>query len=353
MSLIDREFLNKFCPTAVIKDMPTPMRVRGIGSKFHDASSFAEVDFYFPTLNSCIAHFRREIHLVNKLDANALIGIDILKPERWILDLPNGQAVLTANLGLKVTLSVETRGLKVKQTVYTKSSIAIPPKSRRMIPIKGLDRLPNRDMLFEPSNEAVTLFSHIMDKDTNYIMAENDTALPIIVSEGTKLGYIGDIKVENYFAAPAENSILAAHGTKPNWARVIMKGLLATAAVLHTAPLTPHVDTQITALETRLPNGVTVYGTPVIVDKFASVVNKFAPLWEDNGQQVKVPAHEHMEIPLIDNWETHYKAGQARVYPLGHKEQKVVNETFNKLHEQGRLEWTTAHTPFSFPCFVV
>jgi len=42
-----------------------------------------------------------------------------------------------------------------------------------------------------------------------------------------------------------------------------------------------------------------------------------------------------------------------KVYPLGTKDRKVVDKTFNKLHEQDRMSWTTTSTPFSYPVFVV
>ena len=60
-----------------------------------------------------------------------------------------------------------------------------------------------------------------------------------------------------------------------------------------------------------------------------------------------------MDIPLLDNWRELYKPSQARVYPLGKADKQVIDEQFNKLHTQDRIEWTSSATPFSFPCFVV
>ena len=42
-----------------------------------------------------------------------------------------------------------------------------------------------------------------------------------------------------------------------------------------------------------------------------------------------------MEIPLLDNWQELYKSGQAKVYLLGTKDCKVVDEAFDKLHRHG------------------
>ena len=66
---------------AKIEKWPTPMRGRDIGDKTHNASELALAAFYFPRTNGFTAHFRRELHTVNDLDANALIGVDVLHPE--------------------------------------------------------------------------------------------------------------------------------------------------------------------------------------------------------------------------------------------------------------------------------
>ena len=46
-------------------------------------------------------------------------------------------------------------------------------------------------------------------------------------------------------------------------------------------------------------------------------------------------------------------SGKAKVYPLGLKNRKLVDDTFDELHSQGRLSWTKENTPFSYPVFVV
>ena len=59
-----------------------------------------------------------------------------------------------------------------------------------------------------------------------------------------------------------------------------------------------------------------------------------------------------MRIPLRSNWED--KAPKTtRVYPIGEDSKRVIDETFDKLYKQGRIEWSTNSTPFSYPVFVV
>ena len=46
-------------------------------------------------------------------------------------------------------------------------------------------------------------------------------------------------------------------------------------------------------------------------------------------------------------------AKAPRVYPLGIDDRELVDKTFDKLHKQERMSWSTTSTPFSYPVFVV
>ena len=378
MSLIDRAFLREYSPTTQVHTMPTSMRVRGIGDNLHDANQYTKIDFYFPTINGCIAHFCREIHIVDNLEANFLLGSDILHPEGWILDLPNEEAILTQNLGLKVKLTVVKRDNdKIRRNVFSKDKVVIKPHHRAKVPITGAKNmalnLPRGDMLFEPSSQAATFFAGVVNSDTDFILAQNDTDTPIVISKYTRLGVLADDEVDGYFTVSADNENLAAKGKKATWKRSMLKGLMAATAALSTQPKTvpspsaSTIDMQqgscclhaslsspgTSHQETHLPSGITVFGDRQTVFQIAQIVDKFGSLWEDRGQQVRMQEDELMEIPLVDDWEHVYKPGQARVYTSGRRDRQVIDETFDKLHTQGRLDWTKKSTPFSFPCFVV
>lgn len=56
---------------------------------------------------------------------------------------------------------------------------------------------------------------------------------------------------------------------------------------------------------------------------------------------------------LKPGWETKVSAIKPRVYPLGIKIRHLVDKMFDEMHCLSRLKYTTPHTPFSFPVFVV
>lgn len=57
---------------------------------------------------------------------------------------------------------------------------------------------------------------------------------------------------------------------------------------------------------------------------------------------MRVPLKEGAEFPK-----------QAKVYDAGPDARRVIDETHDKLHRQGRMSWATGHTPSSYPVFVV
>ena len=60
-----------------------------------------------------------------------------------------------------------------------------------------------------------------------------------------------------------------------------------------------------------------------------------------------------MTVPLKPGWESKVSAIKARIYPLGNEARLVIDDTFDEMHKQDRLQYTSDPTPFSFPVFVV
>ena len=102
------------------------------------------------------------------------------------------------------------------------------------------------------------------------------------------------------------------------------------------------------SMETTLDRGVTIYGDTEHAEQLKAMVEKYPRLWEDKGLTVK--GATPLKIPLKPGWE------QARltskVYPLSARDRQEVDKTFDKLQEQGKLEYSKHHSPFGFPVFV-
>lgn len=366
MSLIDRKLLQQHNPTAIIHRTKTDTKVRGLGNTLYDASDFTEVDFYIRSKNNVVAHFQREIHIVEDLPANALIGIDIATVEGWLIDLDAEKLTMPKNYGISVNISTQCRAKIEPIQVFAKEKSIIKPHCRAMITIstsKGEQlELPCRDIVFEPSAlDALTTFPSLVTDGCSGIIVQNDANIPVTISKYTHLGKIVDSDCDKGDITVNEINVyhlIAQPPMKSSKQRLVCKGLLSSAAAgnLSSSPKIFKCDVTDDDTEHReylLSNGVTIFGNEQQHCQLQNLISKYKVIWEDQKCFAKTPTGEEMTINLIPDWQSKYKAGQARVYTAGSEDRKVIDKTFDELHKQGRLHWTNTSTPFSFPCFVI
>ena len=65
----------------------------------------------------------------------------------------------------------------------------------------------------------------------------------------------------------------------------------------------------------------------------------------------KIPESDWMTIPLVNGWDPTKVA--AKVYSTTGKDCDKIDKAFDKLHNQGRIEFSNEPTSFSYPVFVV
>lgn len=105
-------------------------------------------------------------------------------------------------------------------------------------------------------------------------------------------------------------------------------------------------------METILDNRVRVYRDKNEVTLLAQLVAKYFSIWESKSF-VQIPLERWMKVLLKPGWEAKVSTIKPRVYPLGQEARQLVDNTFDKMHCLGRPKFTSEHTPFSFPVFVV
>lgn len=365
MSLIDRTFLKQQNPTAKTRRMKNGMKVRGLGTNLHDASGFIDLDFFIHSHDNVVAHFNREIHVVDNLSANALIGIDIAQPEGWIIDLDAQKLIMPKCHGISVNIYTQSHDDLKSIPIFAKNKSVVKPHSRALIAIasrKGDDiQIPERDMIYEPLKlDAFTTFPCLVSNLSRAVLVQNNSNSTITISKFTPLGTITDPEPDEGLIEIDEANIyhLVAQPPKTNSeSRLLCKGLLSAAAFSATTnpenlESTTSMDVACTK-EISCPNGITLYGNKNQQKILQSLVEQFCDLWKDQKCFAKTPAGEEMSIDLIPNWQSKYKPGQAKVYMAGTNDRKLIDKTFDELHDQGRLHWTQKATPFSFPSFVI
>ena len=118
VTLVDKDWLLRQLPYQKIKEMSTPLKVRGIGASKHKSAQFAELSLFLPGEDNegqkVYASIRCELHLVEGLRANILIGNDIFAPESFVLNVGLGHA-LVGSCGVKIAIRARQRGQFLKK----------------------------------------------------------------------------------------------------------------------------------------------------------------------------------------------------------------------------------------------
>lgn len=377
VTLGDRAYLRKHIPNLEIKKMASSIPVRGVGNKIVSTAEYASVTIY---VNGVIdgsqemrtACLTMEVHIVDDLKANILIGTDTMTPQGMIVDLDARSVRLGKCQGLKAPIDVVARTQPhSKRTIRTKAAITIAPGTTLKVPVAYNGAIPeDRDFLFEPDcaqdfGPTGGVFAHVVDHTISMVQVYNATVTPVRLPRKARLGALYEYEQDGAFLAAPTDAHLAVGNVK-SWKGNLAKGIVLAAAAfaglvqkptLHSAPVptgpatvAESTYTQIDPnLEHVMPNGITVYGTPEVASQIASVAEEFPEIWQDQGTTVNIPEEEWMPIPLKSD----ATAKPSRVYPVSQKDKDVIDETFNKMHDQGKMEWSSQPTPYSYPVFVV
>lgn len=376
MTMADRTFVPA---NTEMRKMATKIPIRGLGSKIHHSDEYAVLTFYMegvlPDGTRAFAEITREVHIVDDLKAGMLIGSDILTPERMVIDFATQSIKIGSCRDMAVPMDSRARSEPVRRAVKSSARLTLAPRTTQQVPVlyACLDKLPeDRDFLFEPQcslqlGQAGGVYAHVVDASFQAVQVRNDTDLPVVIPRKTRLGTLGEYDQDGCFPIEAYHSDLAATGWR-NWKTKLARDVMTIASAMTAvaAPIPMPSDHQVElrkptagansdlividpSLENVLPNGVTVYGKPEAAEPLARLLDEHQDLFVDQGQTVDIPEEEWMPIPIKPDAVTK----PAKVYPVGQKDKQVIDDTFDKLHAQGKMTWSKQPTPYSYPVFVV
>ena len=236
--------------------MSTPLKVRGIEVSKYESGEFATLFLYFPSRDNAgqqvYASLTCEIHLVEGLRANLLIGNDIMSPEGFIIDIKR-RSVLIGSCGVTVPIDARQRGQFLIRRLLASQDTVIPPRSEAIVSLVPLPLLNDQDFLFHPSAQInLTLFTHLVDHQTSKVLVRNTSSHTLHIPRCYKLGHLIDIAYENYFLA--DTHFISDAATSPPSSQYLSSHD-ASSSLLPTD----------SSLETVLSNGVRVYGDSAVV----------------------------------------------------------------------------------------
>ncbi len=309
VTLIDKVWLLSYLSYQKISTMSTHLNVRGIGTSKHESAQFAALSLYFPGEDQAgqrvYASIKCELHLVDSLRANILVGNDILSPEGFVININKNHALI-GSCGVTIPINTKQRGQFLSKKLLAENDGVVPPRSETMIPLLPVPLPDDRDFLFHPATQTnLTLFAHIIDHETSKVLVRNTSDRPLRISRWQKLGHIVDIRYDNCFLADVESAFQSA--TVPPKIQPLFE---------QEPSLAPNPTEYL--IETRLHNGVRVYGDTHAVAQLAQLVADYPSILESEGF-VQIPPERWIKVPLKPGWEAKVSTIKPRVYSLGNE----------------------------------
>ena len=289
--------------------MSTSLKVRGIGASKHKSGEFAAFSLYFPGKNNIgqlvYASLTCEIHLVEDLRANLLIGNDIMSPEGFIINV-KGKKALIDSCEVTIPIDVRQHGQFLAKKLLTNQEIVVSPNSKVMISLLLLPLPDDHDFLFHLATQpSLTLFTYIVDYRTLKVFVKNASNESLHIPRHHKLGHLIDIAYDNCFLTNTQSALD-----------------IATSPPLSYQPPSYTNDSPFLAtdpsMKTVLDNGVKVYGDAAAIKQIADLVAEYPTIWESKGF-VQIPPKRWMTMLLKPGWESMVSAIKPRIYPLGNE----------------------------------
>ena len=225
MTLGDRAFLknNIWGFENNIRKTSSPIPVRGLGNKIHYSGEYFVVDMYFQGISngvSSTAHIRREIHVVDDLKVNVLVGIDILASESMLLDFGKRTLCIGSCQNLVTDIDILSKSEpNLRRVVRAKSRITVSAHAFMEIPVhvKGSALPSDRDFFFEPSyshdlGRNGGLYTHIVDASLSMVQLKNESDKPVTIQRHARLGEVTEYNGDGCFMVNPEEHPLAAAG---------------------------------------------------------------------------------------------------------------------------------------------
>jgi hypothetical protein len=192
-----------------------PIAVSGIGS-LHESGKTVSFDAFIPGQikgRLVLGKLPVTAYLVKDLPTKLLVGMNVMGPEGFEIDLWLRKGKIHACHGLEFPFQIQSKPNRIRTVpVYAAGRFILPPHTRGRIPIRVKRKLPrDRDFIFEPSNRTgYTMYAQLVDADFAWVEVENKTPRTIIIGRRSRLGCVSDADFAIAAEINPEHSYLAA-----------------------------------------------------------------------------------------------------------------------------------------------
>src|ERR1019366_3904631 len=190
LTLANTKWLTTLRPNLELRTKATLVSVRGISTERHKSDTYVLFPFYLRGVSqdssTKLAHFVREVHLIDDFQYNFLIGVNVLGPKRIDLLVSSATLRIGACENLSVPMNVRLRPLPVRHKVKLAEHTTLAPRQTQELRVQYLD-LPYGTYIFDPASAPCALYAGLALEDLQFVVARNDSDFPVVIPIGTVL----------------------------------------------------------------------------------------------------------------------------------------------------------------------
>ena len=322
----------------------TSLKVKDIENAIVSSTKTIVMNFsFFEIINEkvIIAKFFRKMRIVNNLSTKILIEINIIDSENMTINV--NTLIIDSCKNIKVDLTA-TRNDSVNRTVICVSATTVSFHINMKIKAKLREKqdLSNRNYIFHSKRLTLLdfekeIFSHIMNSSFIKIIIINSFDQTIILFKRFRLSIIKEFEKKECYAASKYDVHLAAE----NWDKSFKLKIQTT--------LIKNQTSQNDTFEIVISNEITIYETKTNQDAIKQVVEIYFAFWSnDNDSTVKISESDWMSSTLLSE----ARISSVKIYSIESKDEQLIDDMFDKLHEQSRMKYFKHFISHDYSVFV-
>jgi hypothetical protein len=343
MFLIDRVYLREILSSVKTFHTDDSMTIRDIEIVTHNCFEYVHLKLFISEFKN-IVKLSRQAHVVDNLRAKFFMSMNILRFEEIILDISRRKMIfsLCENTEVNIRITSKFESSEMNRIVLIEKLIFILSKCIISILIKMKDKnLSERDYFFQLVVRELNLESfdeimtHIMSANIIAVQVCNSTEKSVIISRRARLDRIIEYEEHECYAIESSKKLLAAEFF---W----HKSFALTEI---------HIKIKEKSLKETSFDEIIVYDISEVRQQLLNTINRFKlSLWDKTENiMMKIFENQWMSITL----KLDAKIETTKVYSMSSNERDLIDETFDKLHDQDKMHWTMKFIAHDASIFVV
>ena len=357
MFMIDRKYLKNvlFNFESKIKSFSTSMKVRKIDDFTVISFNYITIDFSISeTLKNkpAIVKFFKKLQIVDSLSTKVLIDMNIIDSERMTISA--SKLKIDSCQNILINLSAKVKNSSMKKVVICAIATTLNFHINLMIFIKLRENiaLSNRDFIFHFSyNSSLRseddALSHIVNANFSTIQVSNASHHSVTISRRMRLEMLCDYNEKKCYLTSSKNAHLATDQWITTNVRSVTRVFFEESIIE-----IQNKDKDFIKIKTLtkfiLNNKITIYDVKKNQIVLAQITESYFDIWKNNDTSIKITSDQWMTIFIKSD----AKMTVVKVYSIDFKNKALIDNFFDRMHEQNRMKWSTTSIKHDYFVFV-